>query len=109
VTDKSFRRALKPFKSKRRYRRDLGRGIGYLSWLYVPTDPGKMDTRCVMHPDARWLKCGTIRGHAGKFHGGRQNLFICFGYFCRGCYGNTCPFCGKQMKVKQRRRSRAGG
>lgn len=107
MTDKSFRRALKPLKRRRRYRRGLGKH-GYSNWLHVATHKGgSPHNTCIIHPNSRWLRCDKkmYRSHFMRSIYGKQWV-MCYGHFCMSCYGNTCPFCGQQMKVKKRLRSR---
>jgi hypothetical protein len=108
MTDRSFGRILRRYKErnsqmsyylspcsrsgtklKRHYRRSTRR-------LSVPAIIGNADYLhenhriCSEHPRHRWLECPHGRW--------------CWP-FCMGCYGKTCPYCGRQIKVKRRFKS----
>lgn len=104
--DRSFKNKLRLFKHRRRHTRFLGK-LGRLPWIAVAAKPHQGEIQCQVHPNHRWLRCDKVWYKSYSYRRGRHTGWVmCYGYWCMGCYGNTCPHCGRQMRVKRRMRSR---
>lgn len=98
MSDRSYKNKLRPYKNKRRYRRSH-RGLSHSTWLEVAGGKEAPHKICPQHPRHRWLRCDKKFYRNAMYPGA---WVMCFGHFCAGCYGNTCPDCGRQIKIKRR-------
>lgn len=86
--DRHFKRILRRYKKTRIYRR---RPMLFMLRSTTLSFGSSEALVCRLHPTARWVQCQ--RRHWDS-------------HFCMGCHGSICPRCGRQVKVKQRFKSR---